>query len=220
MSEAAIELETVNRYYGKHPAVKRLSLRVPCGSIFGFVGANGAGKTTTIRMIVGHLHPPEGTVRTLGGDPWCHTAETRARVAYVSEEMDLPAWMTPEKAIGFCAPLYPNWDHALAEELLDAFSLRGKGRFPTLSKGQQRRLCLLLALCQRADLLVMDEPASGLDPAARRDLLDRILAIACDGGRRTVFISSHILTDLERVADRVAFLRGGELVLTGELERT
>ena len=217
MTEAAINVRGAIKAFGSHRAVDALDLTVPVGSVFGFLGPNGAGKTTTIRMIMGHLHATQGQVLTLGADPWEHDEPTTRRVAYVSENMALPAWMTPESAIAFCAPLYPDWNTELATSLLDAFRLRGKGRFSTLSKGQKRALCLLLALCQNAELLVIDEPASGLDTVARRDFLERILDVACQDGR-TVFLSSHILTDLERVVDRVAILCRGRLRLQGDLE--
>jgi ABC-2 type transport system ATP-binding protein len=213
----AIQLEGLTRAFGADKAVDALSLTVREGSVFGFLGPNGAGKTTTIRMMVGHLHPTAGAVRTLGIDPWQHDEATRRRVAYVSENMALPGWMTPDAAVRWCAPLYPKWDARLAGLLLDEFALRGKGRFARLSKGQQRSLCIVLALCQNADLIVMDEPASGLDPAARRDFLARVLDVACEEGR-TVFFSSHIMSDVERIVDRVGILCAGRLSLEGELD--
>jgi len=217
MSDAAIQLQEVTRTFGPNRAVDGLSLAVPKGTIYGFLGPNGAGKTTTIRMIMGHLHPTAGQVTALGVDPWHADEDAKQRVAYVSENMALPGWMKPEAAIRLCAPLYPKWDHKLAESLLDAFSLRGKGRFSALSKGQKRATCILLALCQNADLLVIDEPASGLDTIARRDFLDRVLDVACEEGR-TVFVSSHILSDLERVVDRIGIICNGSLALEGELD--
>jgi ABC-2 type transport system ATP-binding protein len=217
MSGAAIEFDGVTKAFGSTRAVEELSLAVPQGSVFGLLGPNGAGKTTAIRMLMGHLHPTAGTVRTLGEDPWQHSEATRRRIAYVSENMALPGWMTPQAAIRFCARLYPAWDAELAETLLEELGLPGAERFSSLSKGQRRSLSILLALGQNADLLVLDEPAAGLDPLARRGLLERILEVAC-AGERTVFISSHILSDLERVVDRVAIIANGQLKLEGELE--
>ena len=217
MSRAPIEFDGMTKAFGSTKAVDELTLAVPEGSVFGLLGPNAAGKTTAIRMLMGHLHPTEGTVRTLGEDPWRHTEETRRRIAYVSENMALPGWMTPKAAIRFCARLYPAWDAEMAETLVEEFALRAGGRFSSLSKGQRRSLCILLALCQNADLLVLDEPAAGLDPVARRGFLQRILEVACADGR-TVFISSHILSDVERVVDRVAIIARGKLKLEGELE--
>jgi ABC-2 type transport system ATP-binding protein len=217
MTANAVELREVTRVFGVAMAVDRLSLAVPEGAVFGLLGPNGAGKTSTIRMLMGHLRPTSGSVETLGGDPWEHSEATRRRIAYVSENMELPAWMTPRTATRFCERLYPSWDYPLAETLCDTFALDRSKRFSELSKGQRRSLCILLGLCQKADLLVLDEPAAGLDVLARRDFLDRVLEVACSGGR-TVVLSSHILSDLERVVDRLAILSHGMLKLEGELE--
>jgi ABC-2 type transport system ATP-binding protein len=217
MTANAIELRDVTRLFGDAKAVDCLSLTVPEGAVFGLLGPNGAGKTSTIRMLMGHLRPTSGTVQTLGGDPWEHSEATRRRIAYVSENMELPPWMTPRSAMQFCERLYPTWDCPLAETLCDTFELSRKKKFSEFSKGQKRSLCILLALGQKADLLVLDEPAAGLDVLARRDFLDRVLEVACTAGR-TVVLSSHILSDLERVVDRVAILAHGTLKLEGELE--
>jgi ABC-2 type transport system ATP-binding protein len=217
MTANAVELRDVTRLFGTAKAVDRLTLSVPEGAVFGLLGPNGAGKTSAIRMMMGHLRPSSGTVETLGGDPWEHTEATRRRIAYVSENMELPAWMTPRTAMRFCERLYPAWDCPLAETLCETFELDRSKRFSEFSKGQKRSLSIVLALSQKADLLVMDEPAAGLDVLARRDFLDRVLEVACSGGR-TVVLSSHILSDLERVVDRVAILSHGALKLEGELE--
>ncbi len=217
MSENMIETRGLTKIFGQTAAVDSLDLAVPKGSVFGFLGVNGAGKTTAVRMIMGHLHPTRGEVRTLGIDPWMYSETHRRRIAYVSENMNLPSWMTPEQAVRFNASFYPRWDVALAERLFSDFNLRGVGRYGSLSKGQKRRLCLLLAICQNADLLVLDEPTAGLDVVARQEFLSHILEMVYDG-ERTVFISSHLLSDLERVVDRIAILRRGRLHLVGELD--
>jgi ABC-2 type transport system ATP-binding protein len=217
MTGIAVALQDVTRLFGAARAVDGLTLTIPEGAVLGLLGPNGAGKTSTVRMLAGHLHPSSGSVRTLGEDPWQHVESTRRRIAYVSENMELPGWMTPEAAMRFCQRLYPRWDRALAESLREVFGLGRSQRFSELSKGQRRSLCILLALCQNADLLVLDEPAAGLDVLARRSFLDHILEVACTDGR-TVVISSHILTDLERVVDRVAILSQGKLKLDGGLE--
>ncbi len=217
MSDYPIQTENLIKKFGPKTAVDNLSLNVPRGTVCGFLGVNGAGKTTVIRMLMGHLHPTSGVVRTLGGNPWKHDENTRRRIAYVSEEMQLPGWMTPENAIAFNASIYPMWNRELAENLLDEFKLRRAGTFSRLSKGQQRKVCILVALCQNAEVIVMDEPAAGLDVVARHDFLNRVLEIACEGNH-TVFISSHLLSDLERVVDSLVILDQGQLMLTGELE--
>jgi len=217
MSESVIELRGLTKRFGRHTAVDGLDMEVQAGTVMGLLGLNGAGKTTTIRMLTGHLHPSEGEARVFGEDPRRHCEALRQKVGYVSENMDLPGWMTPEKAVRFNASLYPRWNHRLAEALLDEFALRGKGRYGQLSKGQKRKVCILVALCQDARLLIMDEPTSGLDVAARRDFLQRVLEIACDKGT-TVILSSHLLTDIERVSDRIALIHEGKVIKDGHIE--
>lgn len=217
MNNTAIRTEELTKCFNRSAAVDRLDLSVPTGSIFGLLGINGAGKTTLIRMIMGHLHPTAGRLSVLGEEPLGRSEAVRSRIAYVSENMNLPPHMTPEKAAKFGSSVYEQWDSQLAQQLLSDFELRKAGPFKHLSKGQKRKICILLAVCQNADLLVMDEPAAGLDVVARRDFLEQVLQIACRPGR-TVLISSHLLSDLERVVDRLAIIHKGRTVLTGELE--
>ena len=217
MTDYAIQTEKLSKHFGDVVAVDGLDIRVPEGSVLGFVGVNGAGKTTTLRMLMGHLHPSCGSMKVLGLDPREHNESTRRQVAYVSETMGLPAWMTPEKAIRFNAGLFTDWNGSLAEELLDEFELRGAGAFGRLSKGQKRKICILLAICQNAKLLIMDEPASGLDVMARRNFLERVLEIVCNDDR-TVFLSSHLLSDLERIVDRISIIDAGRGIWNGYLD--
>jgi ABC-2 type transport system ATP-binding protein len=217
MSETAIQAQQLTKYFPGKQAIDRLDLTVPTDSVFGLLGVNGAGKTTLIRMIMGHLHPTAGELTVLGTDPRAHPEAQRRRLAYVSENMELPSHMKPEQAVVFNASAYAQWDTQLAKTLLRDFDLRGAGPFKSLSKGQKRKLCILLAICQNADLLVMDEPAAGLDVVARREFLDQVLDIACQPGR-TVLLSSHLLSDLERVVDRLAIIHQGRALLTGSLE--
>lgn len=217
MSESAIQARELRKCFDRTVAVDGLDLTVPTGAVFGLLGVNGAGKTTFIRMVMGHLHRTAGDLTVLGTEPPGFSETTRQRIAYVSENMNLPGHMTPEKAVAFCDSIYAQWDNALADKLLDDFDLRKKGPFKTLSKGQKRKICILLAICQNADLLVMDEPAAGLDVVSRREFLDQILDVACKPGR-TVLISSHLLSDLERVVDRLAIIHQGRVRITGNLE--
>lgn len=213
----AIEVEGLTKHFGRQAVVDELTLRVPTGSIFGLLGNNGAGKSTTIRMLVGHLRPTSGTVRVLGVDPQHHDQAERQRVAYLSDRMEIPGWMTPQSAIAMNRALFPTWDEALSERLLDRFRLRKAGRYRRMSLGARRKTLLLLTLCQGADLLVLDEPTLGLDVESRRTFLDCLLDIALTG-ERTVLLSSHLVNDVERVVDRVAILRDGRLVMEGNLE--
>ena len=226
-----IRLRDVSKRFGRTLAVDHLHLNVTRGSVYGLLGSNGAGKTTAIRMIVGHLHPSQGLVDVFGEDPWAHDETIRSKIAYISENMSLPGWMTVDDLLRFSERLHPCWNAQLAETLKIRFKLGGNSQrhgtrkngtekrrpFRNMSKGQKRLMCILAALCQMPELLVMDEPASGLDVSARREFLDQILEIACDGNR-TVLISSHILSDLERVVDHVAIMHEGRMRMEGHLE--
>ena len=212
-----IELTNVTRTFHTTLAVDRLSFSVPAGSVYGLLGANGAGKTTSIRMMVSHLRPDSGTVCVLGQDPMNHDESIRRRVAYISENMQLPMWMTIPEASKMGSRLYPAWNHKAVEELTKRFRLDPKKQYREFSKGQRRAMCILLGLAQSADVLILDEPASGLDTLARRDFLTEILDIACEENR-TILFSSHILGDIERVVDRVAILNHGRMIVEGDLD--
>lgn len=218
MTLPAIETLHLTKRFGRTTVVDDLTFQIPTGSVTGCLGPNGAGKTTLIRMLAGHLHATSGTVLTLGSDPWQHETALRQRIGYVSQAMSLPGWMTAAQAIAMQQRISPRWDRKLADELLDEFALRNSGSFRKLSGGQQRKLMILLALAQRPDLLILDEPAAGLDVEARQTFLKQILDIACDG-QRTVFLSSHLLSDLERMVDRITLIRAGRLIVEGDLER-
>lgn len=151
-------------------------------------------------------------------DPRSLDEQFKQRIAYVSENMNLPGWMTPQRAVKMSASIYPRWDASLAKTLLEEFNLQDVGPYSRLSKGQKRKICILLAICQNAELLVMDEPTFGLDVAARHDFLKHVLDVACLDGR-TVFISSHLLSDLERIVDRIVVIDRGRLILQGDLEQ-
>ena len=185
--------------------------------MYGLLGANGAGKTTSIRMMVSHLKPDSGEIRVLGESPAEYTTDTRRRIAYISENMQIPKWMSMEDAVRFCKPLYPNWNEPLYQELLKTFDLKPSRRYEESSKGQRRAMCIIVALCQEPEVLIMDEPASGLDTLARRHFLKELLKVTCDENK-TVLFSSHILGDIERTVDRVAIMMRGKLVLEGELD--
>ena len=217
MSPPAIETQCLTKRFGKHKVIDQVSLRIPTGSVVGILGPNGAGKTTLIRMILGHLHPTSGSVTTLGGNPWKHNSATLRRIGYVSQAMALPQWMTAEYAISMNRRLFPQADWKIAGELRDEFELPYGTSYGDLSGGQQRKLMLLLALAQAPDLLILDEPAAGLDVESRHQFLQRILDIACEDSR-TVVLSSHLLNDLERMVNRIVLIRDGRVVMEGELD--
>ena len=221
MSTIAVEMKDVCRSFGSGKdltlAVDHLTLSVPRGSVYGLLGANGAGKTTSIRMMVSHLKPDQGEIRVLGERPEEYSTDMRRRIAYISENMQIPRWMSMEDAVGFCKPLYPNWNEPLYKELLKTFDLKPSRRYEESSKGQRRAMCIIIALCQEPEILIMDEPASGLDTLARRHFLKELLKVTCDENK-TVLFSSHILGDIERTVDRVAIMMRGRMVLEGKLD--
>lgn len=212
-----IEMEHVVRFFGHTSAVSDLSLSVPKGSVFGLLGENGSGKTTSIKLMMGALIPNEGSVRVLGVDPVGMVPEIRSRIAYVADEMALPNWMRLGEAMQLHASYFEQWDETMAQERLRNYKLTLNQTFGTLSKGQQRRFLLTLALAQQPELLILDEPASGLDVAVRREFLDTLMELANER-EVTILLSSHILSDVERVVDHVAFTKKGRLVKQANLE--
>jgi ABC-2 type transport system ATP-binding protein len=212
-----IEVAGLTRRFGAKVALDGVRLGVPRGAVFGLVGVNGAGKTTLIRHVLGLLRASEGSVRVFGRDPAADPAGVLARVGYLSEEPELPAWMRLGELFRYTRAFYPNWDPVFAEELRRSFALDTSARVKHLSKGQRARTGLLLALAHRPELLVLDEPSSGLDPIVRRDILGAIIRTVADEGR-TVLFSSHLLHEVERVADRVALIDRGRVVFSGALD--
>ena len=217
MNTEAIVVNNLTRGYGGPPVLKGLDFRVPKGSIWGFLGRNGSGKTTAIKTLAGLIRPESGEVRVLGGDPWTFGAIERQKVGYLSEKQSLPPMIRVSNLVKFCAGLYPAWDHPLCDGLLNRFQIPSKSRTHKLSLGQQRLLAFVLALAPRPDVLLLDEPAANLDVVARRDILDQILELIRDG-EKSVLFSTHILSDVERVADRVGILSDGKLVVDGSLD--
>lgn len=217
MNPPALETRGLTKRFDRPAVVDDLTFQVPVGSVCGLLGNNGAGKTTTIRMLMGHLHPTAGAASVFGIDPRQHDEAALRRVAYVSESIALPFWMSVEGAVRMNAALFPAWDGTLAARLRDDFELPRKGVFGFLSHGQKRKLMILLSLCQGADLLIFDEPTIGLDVESRRRFLDCLLDVAL-AGNRTVLLSSHILSDLERVVDRIVVVQKGRLLVEGDLE--
>jgi ABC-2 type transport system ATP-binding protein len=215
--EAIVEVRKVTRRFGAKVALDGVSLVVPRGAVFGLVGANGAGKTTLIRHVLGLLRAQAGSVRVFGRDPVADPPGVLGRIGYLSEENDLPGWMRVAQLLRYSRAFYPRWDDAYAEELRQTFQLPPGATVGSLSKGQRARVGLLIALAHRPELLVLDEPSSGLDPLVRRDILEAIIRTIAEEGR-TVLFSSHLLDEVERVSDHVALLHQGRLVFSAELD--
>lgn len=212
-----VEIRRVTRQFGNKTALDDLSLTVPRGGVFGLIGGNGAGKTTLIKHVLGMLKAQSGSVRVFGLDPVQNPVGTLGRIGYLSEDRDLPNWMRVSELMRYTQAFFPNWDEAYAEELREAFDLDRKARIKNLSRGQRARAGLLIALAHRPELLVLDEPSSGLDPVVRRDILGAIIRTIADEGR-TVLFSSHLLDEVERVADRVAIIHQGRIMLSAPMD--
>jgi ABC-type multidrug transport system ATPase subunit len=217
VSDSVIAVSELTRRFGATTALDAVSLSLPRGAVYGLVGANGAGKTTLIKHILGLLRAERGAVRVFGLDPVADPVGVLSRIGYLSEENDLPAWMRVDELIRYTSAFYPKWDDDYAEELRRAFALDPTAKIKELSKGQKARAGLLNALAHRPELLVLDEPSSGLDPIVRRDILGAVIRTIADEGR-TVLFSSHLLGEVEQVADHVTMINQGRIVLSGRLD--
>ncbi len=216
MGDPVISCSALTRRFGATTALDAVSLSLPPGAVYGLVGANGAGKTTLIKHLLGLLRAESGTVRIFGLDPVADPVGVLSRVGYLSEENDLPGWMRVDELLRYSRAFYPAWDDALAAQLGRDFALDPSATVATLSKGQKARLGLVIALAYRPELLVLDEPSSGLDPIVRRDILGAVMRTVADEGR-TVFFSSHLLDEVEAVADHVTMIRHGRIILSAPL---
>jgi ABC-2 type transport system ATP-binding protein len=214
----AIELHNLVVRYGDRPAVNGLSLTVPVGAIFGFLGPNGAGKTTTIKTLLGLRRPDGGSAHVLGYDVVEQSLAVRAHVGYVSEVNSLYDYLTIPQHCALCRSTSRQWNQAMVDRYVDAFGLPANIPVGQFSKGMKSQLALSLALGSNPDLLILDEPTAGLDPMARHEVLNQLVAeIAAQG--KTIFFSSHILSEVEAIADWVGMIREGQLVVCDELDR-
>ena len=217
MPEPVITVSQVTRRFGATTALDSVSLSLPRGGVYGLVGANGAGKTTLIKHILGLLQAQRGSVRVFGLDPVADPVGVLSRIGYLSEEHDLPGWIRVDELMRYSRAFYPAWDDAYAAELRRAFALDPSAKIKHLSKGERARMGLLVALAYRPELLVLDEPSSGLDPIVRRDILGAIIRTIGEEGR-TVLFSSHLLGEVEEVADHVTLISHGRIVLSAPLD--
>lgn len=211
-NDAAIELVGLTKRFGRTLAVDNLSLRIARGSTFGLIGPNGAGKSTTIKMLMGMLRPTAGEARVLGMDVFADPVAVKQRVGYVPETHHIYRWMRVGEVIGFCRSLYETWNDDTCREMLNLFALDSRKKVKHLSKGMLVKLSLLLAVSRDAEVLVLDEPMSGLDPIVREEFLDAVLRTICER-EQTVLFSSHMLDDVGRLADTVGILHNGCLLV-------
>jgi ABC-2 type transport system ATP-binding protein len=213
MSEYAIETSGLSKRYGKQLAVDDLDLQVAEGTVYGFIGPNEADKSTTIKILMGLLRKTSGQSRVLGFDSGARRPAMRQRVGYVPEIHTMYPWMRVGDAIRFCRSLYKVWNDQQADELLRLFELDPRKKIRHLSKGMQAKLALLLAIAHDPELLILDEPTGGLDPLIREEFLDGVLRSICERSR-TVLFSSHILGDVQRLADTVGIIHEGRLLVS------
>ena len=205
MSESAISVRGLRKSYGTKSVLSDVSFEIPSGQTLAFLGRNGAGKTTCIQILMGLLSPDAGSVTIAGCDPVKDPIELRRRVGYLAEDQVMYPWMKPVELCRFLQPFYPTWEEKLANEYLDMFELPRQTRIGRLSKGQSVKLGLAVALAHRPKVAIFDDPALGLDPIARREF-NRHLIEHLQAEGRTVLYSSHLLAEVEAVADTVAIL--------------
>jgi ABC-2 type transport system ATP-binding protein len=219
MSEFVVETIGLRRAFDGRPAVDGLDLRVQAGSIFGFLGRNGAGKTTTIRLLLGFLKSGGGEARLFGEAVKRPDdgASIRRRIGYVSENKHLYPYMTVEQIIRFTRPFFPGWRDDLERRYMEIFDLPANRKISALSKGMRTSLMLLLAMSHNAELLILDEPTDGLDPAVTELVLRELVALQSSEGA-TIFFSSHQLSEVEQIADHVAIIDRGRAVVGGALD--
>jgi len=217
MNDLAIYTQGLAKSFGKTRAVDGLDLKVPRGSVYGFLGRNGAGKTTTVKTLLGLLPPDGGSAQVLGYDIRRDLVPILERTGFVPENKTLFASLTPAQLVRFNQGYFPKWSNELVARYADLFEIPMQTPFAKLSLGNKTKVCHLLALCQGADLLILDEPSIGLDPVIT-DLLLRVLVEDHVSDGKTVFLSSHQLTEVERIADWVGIIERGKILLETRLE--
>ncbi len=212
-----IQVSGLMKNFDTTQVLKGVDLTIPRGTVTGLLGKNGSGKSTLLKCLLGLLKSSSGKATILGEDPWHLSAEAKGQLGYVAQEVSLYAWMRVRQIIEYTAAFYPTWNNDLALDLARRWELPTEDRVGPMSQGQQQKLALILALGHEPDLLILDEPVASLDPSARREFLSTLLEVTRDENR-TVLFSTHITTDLERVADHVAVLQEGKIVYHDELD--
>lgn len=219
-STPAIDIRNLAYSYAKAEAVHDLSLRALPGRCYGLFGRNGAGKTTTMKCLLNLLRPQRGQVRVFGLDPANVEVEVKRRLAYVPDQLAFYPWMTVRETLDYLASFRERWNKKTEQELLDRFRLDSAKRTAALSKGQRTQLALIAAICPETDLLVLDEPTSGLDPIVRREFIETVIGAYQEGGsgERTIFVSTHLITEFEGLIDEFTIIDQGRAVLTLEAD--
>ena len=217
MNNSVMELVRLQKSFGPKNVLESVSFSLEPGTVLGLLGANGSGKTTLIKCTLGLLRPTGGSVSVFGENSWDLSAAAKARLGYVPQEVTSYPWMRVRQVIAYTAAFYQNWNQSFVDELSRRWHLPLEDRVGTLSTGQLQTVGIVLALGHEPELLVLDEPVASLDPSARRQFLRTLLEML-DGHERTVLFSTHITSDLERVANRVVILADGQVRFHGELD--
>jgi len=217
MESNIVQIQGVTRQFGDLKALDNIDFTVTPGCVHGLVGANGAGKTTLIKHVLGLYKAKTGNVRVFGLDPVRNPVEVLVRIGYLSEERDLPEWMRIHELMRYTQAYHPKWDMDYADTLIKTFQLDPRQKIKTLSRGQRAQTGLIAAVAHRPDLLLLDEPSSGLDAIVRKDILKEVVRAVADDGRTALF-SSHLLDEVERMSDVITMIHGGKIVLHGELD--
>ena len=212
----AIQIENLSYAYGRAEAVHDLSLTVQPGRCYGLFGRNGAGKTTTMKCLLNLLHPQSGKVRVFGLDPSKQEVEVKRLLSYVPDQVAFYPWMSVRETLAYLASFRPHWNRKIEQELFDRFGLDPAQRTSSLSKGQRTQVALIAAICPETDLLVLDEPTSGLDPIVRREFIQTVIGAYQQGipGKRTILVSTHLITEFEGLIDEFTIVDRGRVVLT------
>ena len=215
--ETVVAVKDLNRRFGNKQALDCVNFKAREGRIHGLVGVNGAGKTTLIKHLLGLLRAQTGEVSIFGLDPVKEPVEVLKKIGYLSEQRDLPEWMSIDELLRYTQAYYPNWDEGYANELVATFGLdRGK-KIKDLSKGMRAQAGLIAAVAHRPELLILDEPSSGLDAIVREDILTAVVRTVSEDGR-TVIFSSHLLDEVERMSDHLTLINDGKIILDDELD--
>jgi ABC-2 type transport system ATP-binding protein len=211
-----IDIRNLVRRYGHTDAVNGLTMRVEAGRCYGFFGRNGAGKTTTIKCLLNLLRPTSGTARVFGLDPAYDEVPVKSRLAFVPDNVAFYPWMTVRGTLDYCAAFRRHWNRDTERALLDRFGLDVRQKTSHLSKGQRTQLALIAAISPEPELLVLDEPTSGLDPIVRREFIQTVIGAyqGAEAERRTVFVSTHLISEFEGLIDEFTIIDGGRNVLT------
>lgn len=217
MDNAIIEIKGLSKSFKNKNVLSNLSLSIPKGSVYGLLGRNGEGKTTLIKCVLGLLKPLSGSISVLSDNPWQFKEVTKEKLGYVPQSDRPYPWLTVRQLINYTASFYNHWNESLVEKLLKEWEVNAEDKVGLLSEGQAQKVLIILSLGHEPKLLIFDEPVASLDPGARRQFLKTILEILSDR-ECTIFFSTHITSDLERVADHVAILKNGHIAFSGELD--